>query len=240
MFIDAATDVLIIQHVPWEQPALLGRVLTERGLSWRCADITRSRDRSELGPVTALAGLVLLGGPMGALDVADHPGLAVEAELIRDCAAVSIPIFGICLGHQLIATALGGALHPGANREIGVGRVRVITDGLLGPAGTTQPVLHWHGDVVDPPPGATVLASTPGTPNQAFQLGGTVFGTQFHLEADRATVSAWLDTPEMAADLTATERDRLLDDFDAEAESITAAGRRMFEAYADAVSARAS
>ncbi|MFC7620485.1 type 1 glutamine amidotransferase [Microlunatus sp. GCM10028923] len=228
--------VLVVQHVPWERPARLGAVLSEHGIDWTLTTLTGARD--EAPAVETLAGLVLLGGPMGALDVEAHPGLAVEAELVRECAAAGVPMFGVCLGHQLIATALGAALYPGADREAGIGTVEVVADGPLGRPGTVQPVVHWHGDVVDPPPGATVLARSPGTPNQAYRIGNTVFATQFHLEADRALLADWLEVPEMSADLTEDGRRRLLSDYDAVAEPIAAAGRRMFTAFAEAITGR--
>ncbi|GAB3742085.1 type 1 glutamine amidotransferase [Microlunatus parietis] len=156
-------SVLVVQHVPWERPARLGEVLTDHGIGWTTALLAGARDRSDAPAVDTLAGLVLLGGPMGALDVEAYPGLAVEAQLVRECAAAGVPMFGVCLGHQLIATALGAALYPGADREAGIGTVEVVADGPLGPPGTVQPVVHWHGDIVDPPPGATVLARSPGT-----------------------------------------------------------------------------
>lgn len=231
-------SVLVVQHVPWERPARLGEVLTDHGLGWTTTRLTGARDRAEAPPVDRLAGLVLLGGPMGALDVETYPGLAVEARLVRECAEAGVPLFGVCLGHQLIATALGAALHPGADHEAGIGTVEVVADGPLGPPGTVQPVVHWHGDTVDPPPGATVLARSPGTPNQAYRIGDTVFATQFHLEADRTLLADWLEVPEMAADLGPDGRDRLLADYDAVAGPIDAAGVRMFTAFAEAIIAR--
>lgn len=54
------------------------------------------------------------------------------------------------------------------------------------------PVLHWHGDNIVLPAGLASLASTPGTPCQAFAFGSHALGLQFHGECDGARIEAWL------------------------------------------------
>lgn len=126
------------------------------------------------------------------------------------------PALGICLGAQLIAEALGAAVAPSGRHEIGYapltltpeGRNSVLA-GLIpagggpdagggdavdegGPVPVTLPVLHWHGDQFAIPDGAVRLAETPGFPNQAFAVGSSILGLQFHLEADPARIEQWL------------------------------------------------
>jgi GMP synthase (glutamine-hydrolysing) len=205
---------LILQHVPWERPALLGDVLSSFGVSWRLDNVVDQTDRDVLPRLDELSGIAVLGGPMGALDVDAHPGLGLEADLVRDAFAAGVPLLGICLGHQIIATALGAPLHRGVADEVGMGEVDVVAnDYVFGQAGGTQPVLHWHHDVVEAPSGATVLASTEQTPNQAFRIGEAVFSTQFHPEIDATMLAAWIAEPGMAIDLTADQRHDLLGDF---------------------------
>ncbi|MBF4567939.1 type 1 glutamine amidotransferase [Plantibacter sp. VKM Ac-2880] len=238
--------VLILQHVAWEQPAVLGEVLTASGIDWTLDTVVSRRELPPEREITGFDGLVLLGGPMGALDVEEHPGLGLEAQLVRDATVLGIPVFGICLGHQLIATALGATLHSASAHEVGVGDVELLVDGELGMRGEQVPVLHWHGDVVEAPHGATVLASSPSTPNQAFRIDDRVFATQFHLEVDPATLDHWLEEPAMLRDLpfvtgTAAEAaDRLRAELAAIAEPMRAAGERLFGAFADAVLRRTS
>ncbi|MEJ1231284.1 MAG: type 1 glutamine amidotransferase [Galbitalea sp.] len=162
-----ARSVLILQHVPWESPAILAEILGARGLPLTTSSYLYGPVPP---PISGISGLAILGGPMAAQDFDKHPGLRAEAELVRAVVAAGIPLLGICLGHQIIATALGATLHPGAANEAGVGTVDIVADGhVFGAAGETQPVLHWHHDVVEAPDGATVLASTDETPNQAFR-----------------------------------------------------------------------
>ena len=205
---------LVLQHVPFERPALLGEILTAHEVSWRLDNVVAADDRSALPRLDELAGIAILGGPMGALDVDQHPGLGLEADLIREAYSAGVPLLGICLGHQLVASALGAALHPEAADEVGLGTVEVVVDDpVFGAKGTESTVLHWHHDVVDSPDGATVIASTPQTPNQAFRIGEAVFATQFHPEIDSTMLAAWLAEPAMAADLDAEASSSLLSDF---------------------------
>ncbi|TPW78217.1 glutamine amidotransferase [Schumannella soli] len=104
------------------------------------------------------------------------------------------PTLGICLGAQLIAAALDAEVRPTGRVEIGYSPLTLTTEGAAGPLAEVAdvPVLHWHGDAFAIPAGAAHLAATPGFPNQAFALGATVLGLQFHLETDPARLEQWL------------------------------------------------
>jgi GMP synthase (glutamine-hydrolysing) len=230
--------VLILQHVAVEGPGLIGQSLTARGVAWRVDTVVDSRDPDALPPVSELAGAVILGGPMGALDVQDHPGLALEAQLVRDAVDADVPLLGVCLGHQIIATALGGTLHPAAAAEFGIGSIEVVaSDEVFGSSGDTHPVLHWHRDVVEAPPGATVIATSRQTSNQAFRI-GSAFATQFHLEVDRPMLDDWLASPAMAADLGADVREGIVGDFTAAQPRLRRLGDAVFARFAHAAQRR--
>ena len=142
------------------------------------------------------------------------------------------------LGHQIIATALGGTLHPAAAAEFGIGSVDVLTnDAAFGSPGDTHPVLHWHRDVVEAPAGATVLAGTAQTANQAFRIGSAI-ATQFHLEVDRPLLDDWLAAPAMAADLGADVRERIVADFTAAEPGMRRLGDAVFDQFARAAQRR--
>ena len=229
-------SVLILQHVPWERPAILGDVLTEHSLSWVSRSFVYGPEPLNLSEIS---GLAVLGGPMNALDTAAHPGLQAEAALVRAVVDAGIPLLAICLGHQILSTALGAKLHIGAANEVGVGTVDVVSDNsILGDAGTTAPALHWHHDIAEAPDGAVVVASTDETPNQAFRLGDVIFSMQFHIEVDRHMLDRWLAVDEMADELDPATRLTLGDDFDAAAPRMRGLATRAFSEFSEAVLVR--
>jgi len=235
----APRSVLVLQHVEWERPAIIGEVLDEAGVSWTSRILVDSSEPDSMPSLDELGGIVIMGGPMGALDFTDFPGIGLEAELVRLAFDNGVPLFGVCLGHQVIATALGARLHPGAASEVGIGEVEVVTDdGVFGVVGTRQPVLHWHHDVVEAPDGAKILAKSAETPNQAFRIGNSVFATQFHLEVDRPMLDTWLAVPDMAADLDARTRSSIEQDFDAVAARMRELATRAASDFAAAVRER--
>lgn len=195
--------VVVVQHVPWEGPGLIEPPLVAAGLQVERKLFVNDLSTS-LPAVDELAGLVVMGGPMGADQVEDFPVLGGELELIRRAVGADVPVLGICLGHQLIAHAFDGELHRGAGPEYGMCEVTIEGDdpviAPLGTVGEVATVLQWHDDVVQLPAGANLLAASPVCPNQAFRLGSAV-GMQFHAEIDAAELARWLAIPRMAASL---------------------------------------
>jgi GMP synthase (glutamine-hydrolysing) len=228
-----ARSVLILQHVPWERPAILAEVVTSHGLPITNRSFLYGPDPL---PIQEISGLAILGGPMNALDFARHPRLRDEANLVRAVVDAGIPLLGICLGHQIIATALGAQLHIDAANEVGIGTVDVLVDDpVFGASGSVNPVFHWHHDVVDAPDGATVLASSAQTPNQAFRLGDSVFATQFHVEVDKHMLERWLDVDQLADDFAPEVRRTIKTDFEDAAPRMRGTADRAFDEFADAI-----
>ena len=229
--------VLVLQHNGFEGPERIEWALRAEGLECEFRDDPRSAE--PLPDADSLAAVVIMGGAMGALDHDQFPRLAAEAQLVRDAVDAGVPVLGICLGHQIIATAFGAALHPGATREIGVAPVEFLEpDPWLGGVVGERDVLHWHGDNVDLPDGATLLASTESCPVQAFRI-GSALGVQFHIELHAAALEDWLAEPEMLADLRGEDPDEILAAFhEAEPEIEEFAGPG-FVRFAAAAAARA-
>ncbi|WP_231494920.1 type 1 glutamine amidotransferase [Cellulomonas sp. KRMCY2] len=190
--------VLVLQHVPSEGPGLIARAID--GVP-RITRIVLDEPDPALPAVTELAGLVVLGGPMDADDDIRFPGLPTERRLVADAVAAEVPVLAVCLGMQLLAVALGARLTKDHGTEIGFAPVDVVAhDPVLAPLGDRPTVLHWHRDAVDLPPGATLLASSPRTPVQAFRA-GSALGLQFHLEVEPGLLDEWLRSGPMATDL---------------------------------------
>lgn len=180
----------VLQHVAFEGPAAIGEWARRRGHIVR-----RSRlDAGESLPdVAAFDFLVVMGGPMSVNDEQDCPWLKEEKALVRRTTEAGRPVLGVCLGAQMIASAMGSRVYRGREKEIGWFPVRRVTDSGMGavfPAEFTP--LHWHGETFDLPAGAVRLAETDAVPNQAFQLGSAV-GLQFHLEATRESVKEMVE-----------------------------------------------
>ncbi|OPF81727.1 methyltransferase type 11 [Streptomyces antioxidans] len=208
-------DVLIVEHVPQEGPYAVGGALAAAGLPVRaCRTWAGDPVPDALGGAAAL---VVMGGPAAAYE--DFPGRAAELALLRTALEAEVPVLGICLGAQLLAEAAGGRALPGPAPQIGWGEVRTApaahTDPLFADAPERLPVLHWHGDTMELPAGATPLASCDRYPVQAFRIGGSAWGLQFHLEVDKAAVDAFAaafpDEAATAPDLIASTPGHLAD-----------------------------
>lgn len=208
------SQVLVLQHVPWEKP---GRILTnleEVGLGYQVVNVV-DKKKPDLPSFDEVAGVVIMGGPMGATDYDKHPGLKAETKLARAAIAVNKPVLGVCLGHQIIAAALGAKLHHGDKPEIGFGPIkRVDKHDYFSMWDKQINVLHWHNDVVGLPEGAQLLARSPLTKVQAFRA-GSALGLQFHLEVTSSVLEEWLDEPSMVKDLKAAggSKSKLREDF---------------------------
>jgi GMP synthase (glutamine-hydrolysing) len=186
--------VIVLQHAEPEGPGLVAAALASRGVALR---LVRA-DRGEPVPPSpdGAAGLVVMGGPMGVYEAPLHPYLADELRLIEAALRSGTPVLGICLGSQLLASALGARVAPSGHQEIGWLEVERLApsdgDPLLGAAPVRFTPLHWHGDVFELPGGAVPLARSALTPRQAFRYGDHAWGLLFHLEATQAQVEAML------------------------------------------------
>jgi GMP synthase (glutamine-hydrolysing) len=200
--------LLVVQHSPTESLARLGGWLSGAGM---LLDVRTPYDGSALPGLGGFAGVVVMGGSMGAYDDADAPWLPATRDLLRDAVAGGVPVLGVCLGGQLLAGALGGQVRPGdEGPEIGPGLVAkrdvAAGDPLFGPVPFTPDVLQWHWDeIVTLPAGAVLLASSPRYANQAFRYGETAWGLQFHIETTADLVRSWAE--EDRATLAAEGRD---------------------------------
>jgi GMP synthase (glutamine-hydrolysing) len=156
----------------------------------------------ELPGPDQLAALVVMGGLMNTDQTEEFPGLLAEMDLIRSAVALGVPTLGICLGHQLLAQALGGGVVHADGRELGFVRLELTPAGRADPAlglFDSVRVLQWHGDNAIAPPGAQVLAVNSFSDCQAFRFGAAL-GVQFHIEVGPDQLRAWWESSQIRAD----------------------------------------
>ncbi|WP_329454279.1 type 1 glutamine amidotransferase [Streptomyces sp. NBC_01497] len=196
-------DVLVVQHVPGEETYAIGEALRARGLTPRVCRMWRGETLP--ADPAGLRALVVMGGPAAAYgDDAGFPSRAAEVALLRAALARDVPVLGVCLGAQLLAVAAGGRGRPGDGLQVGWGPVRLSAEAAGDPLFADAPgelrVLHWHGDTMDLPPGAVLLASCDRYAAQAFRVGAAAWGLQFHIEVDGPAVDVFAaNFPEDAA-----------------------------------------
>jgi GMP synthase-like glutamine amidotransferase len=146
--------------------------------------------------------LIVMGGPMSVNDDSIFPWLATEKQFIRDAVMSGKSVLGVCLGAQLIASAMGAQVYRNRVKEIGWFPVQGVSssESSMFCFPSSVEAFHWHGETFNLPSGAIRLARSEGCENQAFQLGRSVIGLQFHLET----------TPESAREIVANCRAELL------------------------------
>ena len=181
---------LAIRHVPFEDLGAFGPALSRRGYAIRYAEAGEPLLDERQEDI-----VFVLGAPIGANDEARYPFLKAELALIERRLKRGAATVGICLGAQLLARVLGAKVFPGRAKEIGLFPLQLTPkgrDSCLSPYARDPMAAHWHGDTFDLPRGASLLASTEITENQAFALGPNTIGLQFHPELQPARFERWL------------------------------------------------
>ena len=156
-------------------------------------DERRLRDGDGLPGLAEVDGILSLGGEQNALD----PGLAAEAALLREATERGVPVLGVCLGAQLLAHALGGAVRQLPRRHVAWLALEPLPaaagDPLLGDLPPGAAGLHWNEDGFDVPARATELLRSPAGSGEAFRAGESSWGVQFHAELDEPALEEWYE-----------------------------------------------
>lgn len=187
-----------LQHVPFEGLGSIEPWLVAAGYRITATRFFASDELPDHGDIDLL---VVMGGPMSVNDEDQFPWLVPEKEFVRRTIQAGKPVLGVCLGAQLIAAAMGKAVYPNRVKEIGWFPIFGTShdDASIFSFPPVAEVFHWHGETFDLPDNSVHLARSSGCENQAFQLGRSAIGLQFHLET----------TPQSALDIVTNCRDEL-------------------------------
>jgi GMP synthase (glutamine-hydrolysing) len=182
--------VVVIHHL---EPPELGHVRTLRDAGMELEE-RHPINGEPLPDLEDADGLVVLGGMQSLADGADP--LPEEVDLLRRAIDSGVPVLGVCLGAQLLARAAGGEVrHSGRSiewRELA--RMEAAEgDPLFGALPEPVPALHWNEDVIDPPPGAVELLTRAGDGVEAFRVGDSAWGVQYHPDVDAEALDSWYD-----------------------------------------------
>lgn len=182
--------ISVVKHVEFEGPGLIAAWARSRGHALSLTELALGRPLPELESFDAL---VLMGGPMSVNDEGRYPWLAPEKELVRRALRSQKKVLGVCLGAQLMASALGARVAPMGYREIGWHPVRATEPEHPWVAGLDPaPSFHWHGEAFELPAGARFILGSEACEAQAFAWGRFGLGLQCHLETDPDALRAML------------------------------------------------
>ena len=190
--------LLVFQHIDCEHPGSLRGFLAADNIEWHAVNLDQGEAIPALENYDALW---VMGGPMDVWDVEEHPWLIPEKTAIRHWVNnLNKPFLGLCLGHQLLADALGGTCGPQRPPEIGIVEVELTreaeSDPLFGGAAEKQKCLQWHSVcVAQAPENTTILASSDVCRIQAMRVGSNAWSMQYHVEVEADTVANWGEVP---------------------------------------------
>src|SRR5829696_6681868 len=211
--VGVARLLVVVVHST-DPPARLGEWLRDAGME---LDERHLSNGDEL-PATldGYDGLVVLGGPQSALDdERTSPELAGPRELLRQALDGDFPTLAICLGAQLLAQVGGGRVRKGIDGpEVGALLVAkrdvADQDPVFGPLPLSPDVIQFHHDEISElPAGATLLASSPMYPYQAYRVGRHVYGLQFHIETSPEIVREWAERDEVGVAASPYDRETI-------------------------------
>jgi GMP synthase-like glutamine amidotransferase len=226
--------VLAIIHQEDTGPGVFGDVIRERGLEldeWRPLGGEPAPDPGEHGAVISLGGAMNVGDEL--------PELGLERDVLAELLGREIPLFGVCLGAQVLAAAAGAAVTRASEPEIGWYRIEMAATAAEDPVFSVLPqsfeAFEWHSYEAQTPDGAVELAHSSVCP-QALRVGERAWGIQFHAEVSAEIVDGWIRDYRTDPDAIAMSLDpeALREETRAKIGAWNELGRRLCGAFLDA------
>lgn len=228
--------VLALQQVWDDPPGYLEEILHEHEIACDIVEV----EHEPVPDPTPYQAIIVMGGPQHLYADAHVAYIARELAVLRQAVAQDIATLGICLGGQLLASALGADVRRNHLSEVGFFQVPLTEAGRRDPLFAGLPghqlAFHWHEDVFELPAGAICLASNETAPNQAFRYGSRAYGLQFHIELNTNLVDIWLRQPTFAREISQALGDdnapaRLVQEWTDHATTYQAHTRALFENF---------
>lgn len=184
--------IIVLQDGQHLGPGRLGVTLRDHGFKLDFRRIDREGEAAVPHDMDGAHGLIVLGSP--AAPTEDLPWISRTLDLIRLAHEAELPVIGICMGHQLIARALGGQVEKLPRMSLGFEPVELTvagqTETMLAGIPWKAPMFQSHAyHVSKVPAGATVLARSATTPVECFKAGIRTYGFQWHFEFDRPGIT---------------------------------------------------
>tara|TARA_B100001750_G_scaffold184368_1_gene153234 strand:- start:1908 stop:2597 length:690 start_codon:yes stop_codon:yes gene_type:complete len=224
--------ILIIQHIDIETPGIILNFMKEKRISFDCRKV--ENDNTNL---LDYDGLIIMGGPMSVNDKDHYSFIDKEIELVKHYLMIHKPILGICLGSQIIASALNSSIYRNSKQELGWHNISLTQNDntIFENLENNFLAFHWHGDIFDLPNNSIKLASSQISNIQAFVFQKNCYGLLFHLEVTKEIVENIVDT--FKSDLVSESIDKsiILSDLEKKIKMINDNGKIIFNRWLDLI-----
>lgn len=140
---------LVFQHMSWEGPGIhLIRSAEKYDARLDVVEVWHK----PVPDTASYDGLIVLGGSPNVDQEKEYPFLKNEKEIIRRSLKADKPYLGFCLGHQLLADALGAETGSNFCRSVGFITGYLTKDGCRHPLFNGMPrsfpLFEWHAQTV--------------------------------------------------------------------------------------------
>ena len=212
-----------------QNPGIFRDFAESQNISFHEVDLHAGEKIPELRNYDALW---VMGGSMNVWEEDKYPWLIDEKEAIRQAVKdLKMPFLGICLGHQLLAEALGGKAEKADNHEVGLFEITPTIEGqnhpLLNGFDSSEKWVNVHlVEVTEAPQGSRILASSNQCTNHIMQVSENAYSCQFHPEVCSHTFEGWMCIPGIPEALEDLLGAKGLSDFESEVEKNLKSNRK--------------
>jgi len=224
---------LIIKNITYEKPGLISELLEKYDIEYSIVDLSKKLEFPNIKHTNLI---IIMGGPDSANDETEK--ILKELELIKNAFKEEIPIFGVCLGLQLMVKAFGGEVYPNSIEEVGFKhnntwyKIELTREGIDDPVfkgiNNNFIVFQLHSETIRPINGIKVLGTGELCKNQIIKIGEYNYGFQFHFEITEDLFKLLLNK---APELRGKDLNVMLNDFNIVKNQYIERGTKIFQNY---------